>query len=155
MLGPNVVLTPHAGELSRLGGAPEGDAPAWEHAADLARKWGCVLVAKGPFSSIAAPDGRVRVWPHANAALATAGTGDVLAGLSGGLVAQGLDAWDAASLAVGVHALAARQVIAERRWRTLLASDLLAAIPAVLYGLATHGGARSSRMEPCAVRRAT
>ena len=71
-----------------------------------------MLVAKGPFTCVAAPDGRVDVWPRANPALATGGTGDVLAGMCGGLLAQGLRAWDAARLAVGVHGLAAERVVA-------------------------------------------
>ncbi|MCA1644413.1 MAG: NAD(P)H-hydrate dehydratase [Chloroflexi bacterium] len=137
LLGPNVVLTPHAGELERLVGHPLGpEEPLWVHAGRLARQWGCVLLAKGPFTCIAQPDGRVDVWPHANAALATGGTGDVLAGVTGGLLAQGLSAWDAARLAVGIHGLAAQRVLQARRWRTLLASDLLAELPAVLAELA-------------------
>ena len=91
-----------------------------------------MLVAKGPFTSVAAPSGRSPRLAAANAALATGGTGDVLAGMCGGLLAQGCAPFDAARLAVGVHALAAERIIARRRWRTLLASDLLAEIPAVL-----------------------
>ena len=136
LMDANVVLTPHSGELARLAGAAEDQADApWEQAARLAQAWGCVLVAKGPFTSIAAPDGHVSVWPRANSALATGGTGDVLAGVCGGLLAQGLSAVDAARLAVGVHALAAERVIADRHWRTLLASDLPWTLPAVLEEL--------------------
>ncbi|MBV9578323.1 MAG: NAD(P)H-hydrate dehydratase [Chloroflexi bacterium] len=131
----NVVLTPHSGELERLvGHGPSTDETVWAQAARLARLWGCVLAAKGPFTSVAAPDGRVDVWPRANAALATGGTGDVLAGITSGFLAQGLPAWDAARLAVGVHGLAAARIV-DRGWRTLLASDLLAELPAVLNGL--------------------
>jgi NAD(P)H-hydrate epimerase len=136
LVDAHVALTPHGGELDRLEGASaREDEPPWQRAARLAQRWGCVLVAKGPFTAVAAPDGRVSVWPHANAALATAGTGDVLAGLLGGLAAQGLTVDGAAKLAVGVHALAARQIIGTRNWRTLLASDLLPALPAVLHTL--------------------
>jgi NAD(P)H-hydrate epimerase len=137
LLGPNAVLTPHAGELARLVGHALDEAePDWQRAGRLAREWGCVLVAKGPFTSVAAADGRVDVWPRANPALATGGTGDVLAGVTAGLLAQGLSAWDAARLAVGVHGLAAARVVEVRGWRTLLASDLLAELPAVLDGIA-------------------
>jgi NAD(P)H-hydrate epimerase len=87
---------------------------------------------------VAAPNGEVHVWPRPNAALATGGTGDVLAGMCGGLLAQGCAPYDAARLAVGAHALAAERVITRRRWRTLLASDLFAEIPAVLAELATR-----------------
>ena len=95
-----------------------------------------VLIAKGPFTCVAAPDGRVDVWPRANPALATGGTGDVLAGICAGLLAQGASAWDAARLAVGVHGLAAERVVQGRQWRTLLASDLLSELPAALEALA-------------------
>ncbi|MDQ6674345.1 MAG: NAD(P)H-hydrate dehydratase [Chloroflexota bacterium] len=136
LLGSNAVLTPHSGELEHLVGSELDPAePAWIQAGRLAREWGCVLIAKGPFTCIAAPDGRVDVWPHANPALATGGTGDVLAGICGGLLAQGLTAWDGARLAVGAHGLAAEGVLQRRRWRTLLASDLLHELPATLQTL--------------------
>jgi NAD(P)H-hydrate epimerase len=106
----------------------------WARAGRLARAWGCVLLAKGPFTAVASPDGRVDVWPHANPALATGGTGDVLAGITGGLLAQHLAPWDAARLAVAVHAQAAQNVTG-RGWRTLLASDLLNELPAALTQL--------------------
>jgi ADP-dependent NAD(P)H-hydrate dehydratase / NAD(P)H-hydrate epimerase len=137
-LGPNAVLTPHTGELARLVGRDldEGE-PEWQRAGRLAQQWGCVLVAKGPFTSVAAPDGRVEVWPHANPALATGGTGDVLAGIIAGLLAQGLTTWDATRLAVGVHGLAGARLV-DRGWRTLLASDLFDQLPAVLSELVTR-----------------
>jgi NAD(P)H-hydrate epimerase len=134
-LGPNAVLTPHAGELERLIGKPLNTSETeWARAGRLAREWGCVLVAKGPFTAVASPDGHVDVWPHANPALATGGTGDVLAGITAGLLAQHLAPWDAARLAVAVHAQAA-QNLTGRGWRTLLASDLLSELPAVLTQL--------------------
>jgi NAD(P)H-hydrate epimerase len=137
LLGSNAVLTPHSGELARLVGHQLDDAePEWQRAARLAREWGCVLVAKGPFTCVAAPDGRVDVWPRANPALATGGTGDVLAGITAGLLAQGLTAWRAARLAVAVHGLSAAGIVEVRGWRTLLASDLLGELPAVLEDLA-------------------
>lgn len=136
LLGANAVLTPHAGELERLlAGQVSSTEPAWVQAGELASQWGCVLIAKGPFTCIAAPDGRVDVWPRANPALATGGTGDVLAGTCGGLLAQGLPAWDGARLAVGVHGLAAELVLKRHNWRTLLASDLFQALPAALNTL--------------------
>jgi NAD(P)H-hydrate epimerase len=101
-------------------------------------------VAKGPFTCVANPDGRVAVWPRANPALATGGTGDVLAGLCAGLLAQGAAAWDAARVAVAAHALAAVSIVQQRRWRTLLASDLFEEIPAALAQLARGGVERPS-----------
>jgi NAD(P)H-hydrate epimerase len=138
-LGHDDVLTPHSGELERLVGHElSPDEPPWAHAGRLARQWGCVLVAKGPFTCVAAPTGQVDVWPRANPALATGGTGDVLAGVIGGLLAQGLSAWDAARLGVGVHALAAERLVHQRHWRTLLASDLLDHLASVLHELGSQ-----------------
>jgi len=135
LLGRNAVLTPHSGELARLVGRDLDAAKTdWERAGRLAQQWGCVLIAKAPFTAVANPDGRVDVWPRANAALATGGTGDVLAGVTAGLLAQGLGVWDAARLAVGVHGLAAAR-ITQRGNRTLLASDLFAELTAVLGAL--------------------
>lgn len=132
LLGPNTVLTPHTGELARLVGHDlDTSETDWERAHRLAQQWGCVLIAKGPFTAVGNADGRADVWPRANAALATGGTGDVLAGVTAGLLAQGLTAWDAARLAVGVHGLAAAR-ITERGKTTLLASDLFAELPSVL-----------------------
>jgi NAD(P)H-hydrate epimerase len=130
-LPPNTVLTPHTGELQRLVGHELPNEPPWQLAARLAKKWQCVLLAKGPFTSVAQPDGQVAVWPHANPMLATGGTGDVLAGICAGLLAQGLNAAAGARLAVQVHALAAER-IGQRGRSTLLASDLLEEIPAVI-----------------------
>ncbi len=102
------VLTPHAGEFARVfpdfAGTSESSG---ENKIEIARKAasraGAVLVLKGPDTVIAAPDGRVRVNTHASSRLSTAGTGDVLAGLIGAFLAQGADAFDAASAAVWVH----------------------------------------------------
>ncbi|MBV9355257.1 MAG: NAD(P)H-hydrate dehydratase, partial [Chloroflexi bacterium] len=134
-LGAPTIVTPHSGELERLAGErPSGETP-WAEALRLARTWGVVLVAKGPFTTIADPSGRAAVWPHANAALATGGTGDVLAGLIGGLLAQGLSPFDAARLGVVTHALAADAAIAQSSGRTLLAADLVPQLPRVLRDL--------------------
>ena len=115
LLGPNAMLTPHSGELERLVGQRRSTAePVWAQAGRLGRAVGLRPVAKGPFTMRRRADGRVDVWPRANAALATGGTGDVLAGICGGLLAQGLEPWDAARLAVGVHGLAAERVVTQR-----------------------------------------
>lgn len=133
-IGPHHILTPHAGEMARLAGLgpDEVSERPWDVARTCAAEWRQVVVMKGPFTTIASPNGDAWVYPHANPALATAGTGDVLAGLCAGLVAQGGPPVDAACLAVYVHALAGSQVLAARRWRTLLASDLLPQIPRAL-----------------------
>ena len=88
------VLTPHPGEMARLLGttvaAVQDD--RLNIAVSAAAKWGCIVVLKGAHTIVAAPDGRAAVSPYANPLLATAGTGDVLAGAIAGLVAQGVRA---------------------------------------------------------------
>jgi NAD(P)H-hydrate epimerase len=131
---PGCVLTPHHGEMARLTGLGTADiaAAAWEVASEHAARWQQVVVLKGPFTVVAPPDGRARVYPRANPGLATAGSGDVLAGLIAGLAAQGLPPADAARLAVVCHALAAERALESRGWRSLIASDLLPLLPTVL-----------------------
>ncbi|MFN0072298.1 MAG: NAD(P)H-hydrate dehydratase, partial [Chloroflexota bacterium] len=146
-VGNGLILTPHHGEMGRLlgeGSATVGVRP-WELARAQAHAWQQVLLLKGPFSAIAAPSGETWVYPWANPALATAGTGDVLAGLTGGLLAQGMAPVEAARLAVWAHARAAARIIAKRRWRTLLASDLLLEIPRVLNQSRAESPVRSPR----------
>lgn len=132
--GSRLVLTPHYGEMARLIGASSETVAAdpWAVAAEYASRWGQVVVLKGPFTAIAGPDDVTWVYPRANPGLATAGTGDVLAGTIGGLLAQGMRPLEAALLGVWVHAQAGARVIRRRRWRTLLASDLLREIPRLL-----------------------
>jgi ADP-dependent NAD(P)H-hydrate dehydratase / NAD(P)H-hydrate epimerase len=137
------VLTPHGGEMARLSQTSAEDlrSRSWEIALERAVAWGQIIVLKGAHTVVAAPDGRAWVHPRANPGLATAGTGDVLAGLIGGLAAQGLAAVDAARLAVVAHGLAAGRVLDSRRWRSLIASDLLPEVPAVLRNLSATAGA--------------
>ena len=129
------ILTPHAGEFGRLragsGRDPEGDGDlAGDDAArvaaarDAAATWGQVVVLKGARTVIAAPDGQVAVAPFENPALASGGTGDVLAGTLGALLAQGLDPFAAARLGVYLHGLAGEQVRERLGDAGLLASDL-------------------------------
>lgn len=102
------VLTPHPGEMSRLSRVDVDDVlpRRLEVTREKAQEWQQVVVLKGAFTVIAASDGRVSVSPFANPILATAGTGDVLAGVIGALLAQGLEPYDAARLGVYVHGLA-------------------------------------------------
>ena len=103
--GPRV-LTPHLGELARLLGLPQVTREfVAGQAKELARKWKCVLVVKGS-GTLIADAARLEVNETGNPGLATGGTGDVLAGVIAGLLAQGLSSWDSARLGVWLHGLA-------------------------------------------------
>ncbi|MBH1967408.1 MAG: NAD(P)H-hydrate dehydratase [Pseudomonadales bacterium] len=126
------VITPHPGEAARLLGITtaqvQADRPAAAHA--LSKKYTAVVVLKGAGSLIASPDGRLALCHQGHPAMATAGLGDVLAGLVGALLAQGMDAFDAACLGVWLHANAGAQ---EGKFgRGLAASDLISAIRQLL-----------------------
>lgn len=126
-----VVVTPHPAEMARLCGSDTTSVQRDRRAvaAAYARQHGVVVVLKGAETVIAAPDGRVHVDTNRVVALATGGTGDVLAGLVGAMIAQGLDGFDAAVAAVTIHAQAGLLVQARRGRAGALASDLLDALP--------------------------
>ena len=125
------VLTPHPAEMARLtrSTTAEVQADRLHCALEYAGATGSVVVLKGACTVVAAPDGRARISGAVNAMLATAGTGDVLAGLIGGLLAQGLEPFDAAAAAVFVHADCGRLVAEEFGSAAGLAQDLLRALP--------------------------
>ncbi|MBI5288348.1 MAG: NAD(P)H-hydrate dehydratase [Chloroflexi bacterium] len=134
------VLTPHPGEMARLLGTTVEavQADRLGRATSAAKTWGQVVVLKGAHTIVAAPDGRVAISPHANPLLATAGTGDVLAGTIAGLLAQGMAPFEAGACGVFVHGLAAEELSEELGDRGLLASELLPAIPRAMRTI-LHG----------------
>lgn len=140
-LGKNRVLTPHPGELARLTGrtidAIEADRSS--AARKVAKEWGAIVVLKGAHTVVAHPDGRTSEDPHEVPALATGGTGDVLAGIIGGLIAQGSEPFSAAVTGVYVHAAAGRRIARRLGDSGLLASDLLLEIPLVMNALRQGG----------------
>jgi NAD(P)H-hydrate epimerase len=105
LLPHEAVLTPHPGEMAALTGLDKDviEADRIGTAQKFAAQWGRVVVLKGAFTIVAAPDGRTVVQPFATAALARAGTGDVLAGTIVSLMAQGLSAFDAAVAGAFLH----------------------------------------------------
>jgi hydroxyethylthiazole kinase-like uncharacterized protein yjeF len=96
------VLTPHAGEFERLSGHPVS-ANRFDDARQLSRDTGCVVLLKGPRTLVAHPNGALRVITSGTASLATAGSGDVLAGLIAATIARGHDPFEAAALAAHLH----------------------------------------------------
>jgi ADP-dependent NAD(P)H-hydrate dehydratase / NAD(P)H-hydrate epimerase len=131
----NAVLTPHAGEMARLLDitVEEVKADPRTCARDAARHWGQVVVLKGGYTSVAAADGRQSVAYRATPELATPGTGDVLAGVIGAFLAQGVEAYDAARLAVCIGARAGQYARQHRSARSVLARDLIEELGSVLY----------------------
>ena len=140
-LGKGRVLTPHPGEMARLTGKSI-DAIASDRvsaARKAAKEWGAVIVLKGARTVVAHPDGRTSEDPHEVPALATGGTGDVLAGMIGGLMAQGSDPYSAAVTGVYIHAAAGRRLSQRYGDSGLLAGDLLLEIPQVMNVLRQGG----------------
>ncbi|NWF64199.1 MAG: NAD(P)H-hydrate dehydratase [Chloroflexi bacterium] len=132
------VLTPHPGEMSALTGASVAEIQSnrQEFAGKYAKEWRHVVVLKGAFTIIAAPDGRQTIIPVATSALARAGTGDVLAGLIVGLLAQGVSAYEAAVAGAYIHAQAGlRAADLLGATASVLARDVLASISEILTEL--------------------
>lgn len=133
--GPRDVLTPHVGEFNRLFPALlDASASRIDAAREAAARAGCVVLLKGPDTVIAAPDGRAVVNTSGTPFLATAGSGDVLAGLIAGLIAQGVPSFEAAGLAAWLHGRCGEAVGAG-----LIAEDLPETLPSVLSALAPIG----------------
>lgn len=134
----HTVLTPHVGEMSALTGLSKEEIQSnrEEVAQKYARDWNCIVVLKGAFTVVASPDERMTIIPVATPALARAGTGDVLAGLITGLLAQKLHPYEAAVSGAYIHAKAG--LLASSTLGTtasVLASDVVNAVPQVIAGL--------------------
>ncbi len=126
-LPPNTILTPHPGEMARLVGrslAALRDEDRVELALEKAREWGHIVLLKGAYTVIAAPDGQAALLPFANPLMAVGGSGDVLGGIITGLLAQGVEPYQAAVLGGYLHGAAGQ--LAREYWGDagLLASEL-------------------------------
>lgn len=131
--GPQAwILTPHPGEAARLLGRSTAEVQADRPAAalELARRYQAVVVLKGAGSLVAAPDGRLAVCSQGHPAMAGAGLGDVLSGITGALLAQHVEAFEAACLAVWLHAAAGERLGAQGRG--LAATDLIPTVRQLL-----------------------
>ena len=128
------VLTPHPAEAGRLlaCSAREVQADRVGAAQRLARRYGAVVVLKGCGTVVADADGRYAICPLGNPGMATAGSGDVLSGVIGAMLAQGLSPWEAAQAGVVAHASAGDLAAEQHGQRGLLASDISAFLPLVL-----------------------
>jgi len=130
----DAILTPHPGEMSRLCGLSidKIQSDRIGTAGKFAAKWNKTVVLKGAYNVVASPDGYCRVSPFANPGLATAGTGDVLAGIIAGVAAQGLSLADAACLGVYIGGEAGEMMRNVLGDAGMIASDLLPALPVTI-----------------------
>lgn len=133
-MGEEVVLTPHPGEMARLTGYSIKQVLSNREkvAKEFAQKWNKIVVLKGANTVIVSPAGEVVISPFVNPLLATAGTGDVLAGIISGFIAQGLSCFEASCCGVYVHGLAGEIFRKKLGEAGLLASDLLPILPKMI-----------------------
>ncbi len=133
----SAILTPHPGEMAMLTGLSRNEVQAdrVNGAKKFAAQWNQIVVLKGAFTVVAAPDGRATMLPFATPALATAGTGDVLAGTIAAMLAQHLTPYDAAIAGAYVHGLAGQIAEQEIGKAGVVAGDLLMRLPEALRRL--------------------
>ncbi len=138
LLPADCVLTPHPAEMARLCGLSSAQEVAdnrWALARERAAAWQAVVLLKGPYTVIADPEGDLAVLPVATAALATAGTGDVLAGVITGLLAQGLPPFHAACLGAWLHGRAGELCEQKIGCAGVVARDMLPLLPTAMNEL--------------------
>jgi NAD(P)H-hydrate epimerase len=138
-LPPQTILTPHPGEMARLmdGSIAEVEEDRVEVARSRAAEWRQVVVLKGAYTVVAEPEGRVVIEPFANPGMATAGTGDVLAGTIVALRAQGLAAFEAAATGAYLHGLAGETARDKTGAAGMVAGDVLSCLPEAWRRLAS------------------
>ena len=135
--GRRCVLTPHVGEMARLLDIDPGEitADAWEVARESARTWGQTVVLKCAVTCAASPSGHLVIAPRSTPELATPGTGDMLSGIIGAFIAQGLSPFDAACSAIWVGAEAGRLARVDLGTRAVITRDAIERLPSVLRSL--------------------
>lgn len=134
------ILTPHPGEMARLLRCERDEVQSDRIGVtrEAAAKWNQIVLLKGAHSVVAGPDGEVHILPFANPTLATAGTGDVLAGAIVGLLAGGLTPLDAAIVGAFIHGMAAEEVEYSKNMSCgAVASDLVSSLPITIQRLRT------------------
>jgi ADP-dependent NAD(P)H-hydrate dehydratase / NAD(P)H-hydrate epimerase len=133
----NGVLTPHPGEMARLTGlsVKEIQADRIQVSKEFSKIWGVTIILKGVDTVIASPDGEVYLNPFSIPSLATAGTGDVLAGMIAGFLGQGLNVLDASIVGTYIHGLTGEKLQNEIGDAGVIASDLLDLLPHMITQL--------------------
>jgi ADP-dependent NAD(P)H-hydrate dehydratase / NAD(P)H-hydrate epimerase len=137
-----LILTPHPGEMARLAGISieEIQRDRFEVARGFAKEYGVILVLKGSRTLVASPGGEVFINPTGNPGMASGGMGDVLTGMIGGFLAQGLPVLEAAKLGVYLHGLAGDYAVFLKGERGIAATDLAELAPEALNALASGRG---------------
>lgn len=129
------ILTPHPKEFERLFGKTENSYRRMLKASEMAVKYQFIIILKGAHTAIALPDGQVIFNSTGNAGMATAGSGDVLTGILGSLLAQGYSAENASKLGVYIHGLAADIALNTQSKESLIAGDIVAFLGKAFYQL--------------------
>jgi hydroxyethylthiazole kinase-like uncharacterized protein yjeF len=139
-IGTDMVITPHPGEMARLAGISVSDVQEnrMDTAREFAARWKVITVLKGARTIVAVPDGSLYINPAGNSGMATGGTGDVLAGMIAGLIAQGAKPEEAAVAGVYIHGLAGDRAARARSEYGVIAGDVLEEIPYAIREL-KHG----------------